>query len=822
MRFGIGLAWRYALGRRRVRSLLGPFAATGLLTILFVVLNSFALSGAQQADRDLGWWDHAITLPAPFGSALSKGLADRLTAAVAAAGTATPQVALESLDVRPDALPQQFNTGAHDDVVTYLEDDSIPSGFPGSYELRDGRWPTRPGEVVLSTALDAELRRPTVVAALAGSVHLTVVGTVVPTYARESFFIIAGSGTWRTIPQRVHRGFPSAGALWQVRWTGTTPAVAVAQAIHRVEPRIGQDSLLTGVKNRSEYRARMSLTEGFAPILLGPAVLLTVAAAMIVVALNGAWLRRDRERLVAVGISPRTVSIALPAALGAGILASSCLGALTGLWAALGLRQWPVASLSPQPLSPVVSPLPLAAGMTALATSLGVLGSARIISRRSTTARLSAVWRRVPWSTVRRIAALATVVTAVPTVSGASSVQQLGHGALQIVAGALLLSPDLWLLLLPAVCPNRAVPLVVKRLIESDLSRHRAALFTVAACLALPIAVATYSATDTRTAAAANISLVPPGDAVVQAADSDARTAARIGTKLTRGLGVSPVEVAMVLDRNSYSSFSTKGTTGANALWVFDSVDAARRLLGAALTGRGADVLANGGVVDWSGATGPQSIATQRGHAEPVSSRPLNTVDLQVDPSFAYLAAGAMLSSTAHDLSLSTSPALYVFTDLTDQEIAEVPVLLAAAHINPRLVAVHTVPPPTRPTAQWYVAGGGLTLVGFVVLWSILGAQARNLRRYAGRLLALGLGAGWSVRVLLVETGLTLVGGATVGIASGVVPIVLFAGDHRLGIVLDVPWDYIGLLLTATAAAAGTAIGGSLLRLNAREGVLDL
>ena len=133
------------------------------------------------------------------------------------------------------------------------------------------------------------------------------------------------------------------------------------------------------------------------------------------------------------------------------------------------------------------------------------------------------------------------------------------------------------------------------------------------------------------------------------------------------------------------------------------------------------------------------------------------------------------------------------------------------------MVQYHTPPEPLQFPTVWLVSAAALAVATTALLWSVFYAQARSLRNYAARLRAVGLGIGWSRRVLAVQCCVVGFTGIGLGAAAGMAAITLFLHyATRATIVLTIPWAFIGfsMALAGVAAAAGSALG--LAALNSR------
>lgn len=804
----IDLSWRFSRSARQVRTAAPLAICACVLTLVFVCLNAFSLSGTQQADRDLGTHDHAFSDSAPFGDEMPRSYLDGLRAAVSEAGAEDPATQIFSFDVVPDALPEQFNTGVRK-TVTYSEQPNLSAEFPGSYQLESGEWPRHPGEVVLSASLADELGDPGAIEVFSGAASLAVTGAVLPTYGEDSWRIIGADGTWTSLPaKQILQGFPAAGGSVRIFWSAHPAPWEVARAVHAATVN-GQRpaQLMTGHLSRADIISAggdRPLTERMPLVLTYPSVLLTALIGLLIVNLNRSRLVEYHRRLTGVGMRARplrwamTVSLAVDGAL-AGV-AGCVVGLLLGVLARVAV----LPGVITQPLSPMPSPWVAVGRMLAVAIAAIVLASlVRLRTRHRLVDGAQRVAGAIPWPLIRRGAAVLAIAWGLPMASRAADLDGLAQGAAWLLVGLLLMAPDLLRGLTRLLPLSRAIPLTARRLMEHDRARYAVAVTALATCIGLPTAVATFVATETRTETAKNVSQVPDGQVVVDVADSNPTTAAAVRDLVTSVPGVAnPVRVSTIFSTTKTIRFARDGEHGAFGIWVVASSDDLEAILGGPLAGSARKALETGGVVDWSGATGTQQISIQANGEAPRLTESLPTAHIKVNESSEFAAAGAMLETTADALELPSQPSKFVFTGLEDDTIRTAVNIVTAAGYAARYVAFHVTPPPTKPTSEWYAAAGGLTLAGFLVLWFVLRGQARHLREYAARLLALGLQTGWSAKVLLLQAALTVVAGLLLGLAAGAVPVALFATTAFDGIILDIPATYVAVTVVTSLSAA--------------------
>lgn len=799
------LFWLFLRSRRQLVSATGLAAAAAASTLTFVAVNAFALSGEQEAVRDLGRFDDRITVGLPLDVPDPRAALAGYRAAVQRGGGEDVHVQLSSFDVAPDDLPDQHNSGRTKIVIYAEADEPFTDAYADELRLDSGVAPTRPGQVALSQALWRQLGRPDTVTIFSGAVTLKVVGVVTPVFGERSWRIVAAPGTWLSLPAvRISRGFPHVEAQATLYWTGATDPERIAAALAPLAPdNHAPDQLLTGHLDRGDaYRhGERSLTARYPLLHTYPALALGALAALLLLQLNRRRLGDSLDRLVAVGIRPRPVRVAFTGALVLTALGSVLLGAAVGAGLGMAARATLIPALADQPLSPMpglVGPtlrlVEVAAGVTLVGGWVLLRGTRRASVRRV------ASW--MPWGFLRRVAAVALLLRGTQTVAyptGAEVSQTAGC----FVAGVVLVTPDLVRLVVRLLPMSSSVALTARRLMEGDHARHALAATTLACCLALPTAVATLVATEDRTLRAENLPAVAERQVWIAPGDAGPSLSVRIESILgdTPGFG-EPVPVPVLAS----ARFGVGRGSGGYSVIVVNTPDELEALLGP-IPQQARDTLDQGGVVDWTGVGAQQWLDIEHAHRRHTRTATLATVPATVEPAYQFSYAGAILASTATRLRLpverhSTDVYLHVSDDAIRQGIRRV----EAAGINTKYVGYHVEPLPTEPTYEWYLATAGVALTGFALLWMVQRGQARHLRGYSQRLLAIGLRPRWSLRVQLLQSAITLGIGLLVAIPAGCIPIVVIAKLTRMHLVLDVPVGFIAIVAGSSLAAALLAV----------------
>ncbi|HMR48942.1 MAG TPA: hypothetical protein PKA68_06760, partial [Arachnia sp.] len=230
-----------------------------------------------------------------------------------------------------------------------------PSAF--GWTLRDGTWPTSPGEVAVSTATGWKTGDELPAGLL--PVDVDVVAVVENRWATDSHTIIAAPGTWQSFGwPNVSQRFPRLGATLSVHTT-----VENAHALAASRGASGSSVLVDAVGERS------SLSESQPILYRFPAFALGIAAMALVLALRGRTRARRNTLLVSQGVPGR----AAMATAHLGDIWVMCAAAMTGvaLGSTLALPLTPLLRhVAGHELSPI--PLPIDPVLRGVLPGLGL------------------------------------------------------------------------------------------------------------------------------------------------------------------------------------------------------------------------------------------------------------------------------------------------------------------------------------------------------------------------------------------------------------------------------------------------------------------
>lgn len=819
------LAGRWLRGRAVRRSSVVLGVAFTVLAAVFVCVSSFALSPDQQADSQLGAYGQSTYDSVGVGAVDATFLARASTALSAAA--LGSHLLISTPEMRPDSFTKLWVQGPVS-TVRFVEDPGLRQAFPGRYTLDQGSWPVAPSDVVVSRHLLDALPDHIRFTMLSGRVRLHVVGVVADAYDWHGDTIVAGPGTWESIPPATPgRAYQPVSAEVRALFSADTPAATVTQVLQRLLPPLPAnqgtraENLQSNLSTRPQVVASATATAfgnsqdlvvSYLPLLL---VVLVISA--LVVGQTRGPHRVNADRLVAIGVRRRRVVLSQVLSLLVAAAGSIAAGLGLGWLVGLALRVVVLPRFANQPLSPVPGPDGTALGIAAL--SLGLIAAGTVWPERSgaaVTRSLAARWRaEVPDGLVRRVSAVLLVVVAV-------RIGDTRVAAYLAMAAVLLAGPDLLRVVL-RLLPDRSPRChVAVRLMRSELGRQSAAVVVVASCLALPICVATQLASTKLSESALTYNLVPDHQIWVQRTGDtgDVAGVAGIVDRVPQagqavsiwGLAPTPEATGQVQSDARFDNLASGGT----ATMVLESADQLARVLGDTVPGDPEGVLNAGGVVDFTGGAGNRRFVVYGPGGDPQrTTAQLPTLHVGVPRQFTVKYSGAVLLATARKLGLPVSqPAAFVFPAVGDATIrAAVAAAVDAGYDSEFVQYAVPPPPPQLPTAA-YVFLAGLVLGGFAVLLTVIRGQARRLRRYSSRLIALGVGPRWTLSVLGIQAAVTLGVGATTGVAAGILGVTITANSYTI---LDVPAAPIALACAATAAATALATALAVRALTATE-----
>lgn len=815
--------WLRSRGARRSALLLALTFA--VLAGIVVSVSAFTLGPAQAADKEFGTYQQKTYSTVNLGE-LPRNFATTSGGALAAAAPGA-HLMIGTDQVRPDALAKTY-VQAPLTQLRLVEDAGLREAFPGRYRLDTGLWPESPFDVVVSHHLLGALPDPSQFTVLSGRTTLHVVGVVTDTYDEHGDLIVAGPGTWESLtPPDAGRQYQPVEAQITVLFGTESTIDQVSLAVQDLLPPPPADQGSRAETLSANYSTRADVAgatvSGFGTDQLAvsylPLLLVVFGVSALVVGQTRSGHRSNADRLVALGVRRSRVRITQVVALTAVTAASIVVGLGFGWLVALVLRAAVLGRYAAQPLSPVPrldGPSLALAGSTLVLVALGTLWPEPTPScgRRLVASRVAA---EIHVGLVRRVAALLLLIGAVQIGGSRGSV----IASYLAVAAVLLAAPDALRVVLRALPTSNPRTFVTQRLMRGDLGRQAAAVIVVGACIAIPVCVATQLVSTQLSDATFTYSRIPAGQIWVQSTGTTGDA-----TGAVKAVSTVPNIGPPVVVRSLQSAPSTPGggtytlfgrvASGGTDIMVLDSADQLERLFGTAAPTDATTVLDAGGVLDFTSVPGDQQLVTFAADGSTQQESPvLRTVKVSLPRQYTEQFAGAILSATATQLRIPVSdPTKYIYPHSDTALIASaVQAAIDAGYDNEFIQ--YAVPPPTpKLPATAYVFLAGLVLGGFAVLLTVIRGQARRLRTYSARLVALGLSPRWTLSVLGIQAAVTVGVGLLAGVTAGVAGIKITSGVY---VVTAVPVLPVALACSATVLAAAVATALAVRALAATE-----
>lgn len=844
-RLAARLAWR--LGRRQgqwIGASSTVFVA-GLFTMaMFIALSTLSLSGAQEADRDLGRFDALasaeMTLPPGSKTPAMAGAARQ-------AGANESAAFLTALDVQLAVTPARN--------VTLLEGRWKPNPYPDVYELTAGRWPQQPGEIVVTDPGDVKAAAGQTLTVL-GDVRLRVVGVADNHYAKTSA-LLAAPGTWSGLDPKIAEGYPSLAAQPYLLWTGG-PEQAVMDAATKTltsysdgsssQEAEGGPELLPGpptLRAQMETEAADYWIEKSPAGYAIPAVLVPIGAVLLMFGLVDRRLRRTTETMVSLGLRPTTTVAAVSLACVAWCLAAATAGAAAGVATGWALRPL-LAYLQDRPVGDVEGITGAATQLLALVAATGVLTGAGLLLARRTrsnqphptttspadrpqTKNLRKKSAATVVRDVRQLAALG--VWCVCVVYTATRLDTPSEGMLLtalITAAVVLTLPELFGLATRLLTERDARRRLARRQLQADRRRAQAALAVLTVIIGASLGMLALLDTLIRSSENTVQPDVLPGQVLLAHRASSAfappeRTLTVLKeSKVLEGLPQAELHrlsKESVDETGPVPSTTRQGNNG--GILAVDSPDDIPVLTGRPLTADQRALLNRGGLLVWAdrdNAPPPEGRLTRLVVAEDErilsETPPLPSKSLELARTgWRAGTDGILLVDTARrlDLPIAVRGPIMV-ADAGDGRDERVQQILQDHAIDARAAYVYVEPEPPVPDTALYVSAVALALLALTTVLTALRGQTRALKTYIDSLIALGIPPAWGRHIILWQYALLLGTSTLLGLFIAIVPTMALATQIP-DFELSIPWGQMSLLLATLGLASVLAATRSTLAL---------
>lgn len=677
--------------------------------------------------------------------------------------------------------------------VAYLESDWQGGSWNSKYQIERGSFPSRPGQVAVSSALASYYPIGTSMQAISGHADLEVVGVVLPIFQQGDQIILAAGGTWETFDWTgIRRQGVAVSGDQRIYWSDANPlstAAAMASA---------------GLELTSLDLAKGSVrgwTQRLPIAYLVPSIFIAVMSTVGSFALCRRHQRRRVDVLRAVGVPALISKASSNLALASVCLSGSTLGCFLGALVGFLLRP-ALTSHSDQPLSPASFPLvPIIQWLgLVIVASISAPVALESAGERRRQRRLSPNSSRMIMA--RRFVLVATIAFGIQLLATASSVLQVMALVAPLTVAALLTIPEVVAvgrrIAVTTAWPPR-VRLVARHL-ESDPTRPALVVALVLVAmgpgLLLPVLAQSISYSEN----ARQISTAAPGQLLVLGPNGD--TSKPPDRRVVRALQAAapkgssaPVDLYEVTNGTVSASFSESGAT----IIAVDSLAEAEALSNGTLTSLERSTLGSGGAISWlPGSADPKLyVADGSRMARTISGVPLSTGPFPA--SWRQLYSGLILRPSLRAIGLPSRKTAIVFTGLASDDGTAMKSAVFKRGLDVSSIYFSRKPIPyVLPLGLKMGAAGvlGLLLLSTIAL---VGVQVRGLRSYGSRLLEIGLPQSWIFRTVLMEVGLLLSAGVLYSALSVILPIAVVAGNVP-DLVIAVPW--IPLLGTGAAWVA--------------------
>lgn len=661
-------------------------------------------------------------------------------------------------------------------------------GLATAHNLRlvQGRWPTKPGEVVLTTGcghVDANSLH-----ARLGRWDLTVVGRVEQVYQHDLRAFYGAPGTWNTWHlDRDDAALSGMQAQGQIDWTAPDPKKAGAEYDRMTGIGMGRPAQGNGSKTAADKAAAIagpSVSEIMKDYL--PLTLIVMVGAVVSGALAGRLSRRIARPLIDLGLPTRAVGGAVLAAFaGMMVLALVVAAALSSGIAFVG--RLVIAPHLTHPMRPWEWPVSVWLFTTAPAVLLGLVASLTILAIGHRRSMRDQRERDRSWMSVLGAAKL---------------------GAVSLLAGLLFIA-----------------------LTDGFVALIGAFVFGgLSAGLMAPLGVSRFTrrggAPDESMAARRLLARTVPqltGQLVLMTC---------VAAIVASGLGFSGGVTAM-MNRNS-SSFPPPG-------WMQVMMDDGHRKVPAhTLHEFQADLRLGGDLVEFIDArrgpwwtfpdrgsvervfgklTGPQAAAFEDGKLKLAAITPEGENQATSPDQLSVPWALKWVRELRHGAVKHNKPYDLMYTGLTPSQERQAWQWFKNKGIEP-FAQIHQPPSPMAisSTARWAAIAFALLIA--VLSYVMLKGQLGSLRPLLAGMRANGLGARWLRRVMLhmgVTVGVVVLALSAAGVVLSMImaKLIIKAGFYFAG----VPWLALGGILMATfvGTCLGAALAASHLRVTERH-----
>ncbi|GAA1409365.1 hypothetical protein AUR04nite_22260 [Glutamicibacter uratoxydans] len=701
--------------------------------------------------------------------------------------------------------------GLVDDGLTYYEAEwGGPMGE--SYVLDNGRWPTRPGEVLVigNTARTPEIGRSL---QLLGKAEATIVGTG-RDKAYGGTFLLAAPGTWATMHPtndasltgvygKVEVLLPTLDNLDDFKKSVTEAATAANYEMTSDAEFLMTENVVINLLPRPWIDRSPILFWVPSLVIIPFAAVLTFLSQhrRIVPAISNLVRNGAASRL---SLSAPLTPIALWCFLGSGS------GAMAGTAAGLGIAVAGAGTFA-APMPTIAIPT---SGFTALAVGmvLGIVAGAwsialRALPRTKKSSRQANISRSNKWATYRRIALIALLGMTIYWMLSSRTSWNILQTVCLAMGILLLAAPEVPRLLGDALPQHQLSTILTRNLIKKHSGQASVFFAVIAIGIGLTAGVVT-SVNSAVAAEEAKLSITAPVGQLTL--DNDGAPSYQVSPEVIEAAEKVPAlaqqqpvqlwSTLLVTAKNQKPKGDESYVTSANdygVTFAVEDVEDLERLFQRPLTDIEKATFTSGGLitVNPEALTDPDSISLKDSVNSNKTYGTIPAVIAEVEPApWFVFTAGFVSRATAEQLSLPQLKASLVYTDLAEKDSQEVLRELTHAGINPEQAGVHYEHPPVIPDAALLGISSMLIIISVSIASLATRGQIAGMRKWIHTLSQHGVPSQWISRVLVRQILVLSVTAALVGTAAGVIPMVI--GSY---VVPQVPFELPWLLIILTA-----------------------
>lgn len=770
----------------RAAGLISAIVAFVLMSV-FLTLQCFQLSGAQQADEAIGASDYSLQTGTyiPLGASGQK-TDDALRSAMLNAGATRPVIQYSNFD----GIRVEDNRGIS---VSLEEGDWASNQFPNRLLLHTGRWPLNVSEVTLSSAVAKNYPVGSTLKLFDANWTVTVVGIVTDDFSRHGSTLFALTGAWNalsTIEMATANRYGSQ-AVRTVSWSGGDPTAvitAMSEVLTPTNATVTTDALHQQLQSKSELTSH-----GSAPLIefvLGSFIAPFVAS-MIGILLATRFINRIRTVMFSIGIArSKTRSNALHA-----VALSLTIGVTLGIGAgiAVGFAIRPIMNLlSDRVIGPVHNIEAMVVSLVVASALGGGLGVLLNSLQQAAPARVAIRANRAPTQyVVLPLLSIGLLALGYLLAQAALGVDQMILAGISFaLAGVSLLPLALEILMLRE--PRHMPALLATRRLKADIRPTGWITATVAVLLVIAFATSTLLTSAITTMNVRNLSVVPAGQIhFAPPADFPAAAADALADDITKYLGMTPLTFYVAdggVDILDGSTLVVENLAEFETLTQVKLDTAERKLL------------TDGGTLR----TKQPNLATVKFESADGTPHVFSALVVERLGRRFSSSDGFILRSTAEANKISLVSKTWAFLNPSGAELTRAHDAALALGFNSDWLAVNKAPDVFSEPVESRIAAITISLLAVTIMIFFVLSTTRLLRVNLSTLRAIGASSQWLTRVLLIQIGTVLlvaVFGAAITAIVGMFATIRISG---VDLSLTVPWQ--SLAYTVVTLIIGTTI----------------